>query len=173
MGASCDVITNPGFAFLTGGLIGIVSALGFLYANKWVEKKIGIHDTCGVQWLHGIPGIYGGIVSSICAAAGNYNFGSQTQLALIYKNVNTRSQKQQAAYQLAGIAISFLIAMGSGTVAGFIASRIGHGDTSVNDQDHFAEVEFGQEEHHEAEHEESKAGENSGSKNPETMKAKE
>jgi ammonium transporter Rh len=48
MGASCDVITNPGFAFLTGGLIGIVSALGFLYANRWVEKKIGIHDTCGV-----------------------------------------------------------------------------------------------------------------------------
>jgi ammonium transporter Rh len=91
MGASCDVITNPGFAFLTGGLIGIVSALGFLYGNRWVENKIGIHDTCGVQWLHGIPGIYGGIVSAICAAAGMYNFGSKEQLALIYTATETRS----------------------------------------------------------------------------------
>ena len=155
MGASCDIILNPGFAMLTGAIIGVFSALGFLYANRWVEEKIGLHDTCGVQWLHGIPGIYGGIVSSICAAAGNYNFGSKTQLALIFENVSTRSQKQAAAYQLAGIAISFLIGSGSGAVAGFIASRIGHGDTSVNDQDHFAEVEFGQEEHH-AEHEDSK-----------------
>ena len=63
--------------------------------------------------------------------------------------------------------------MGSGTVAGFIASRIGHGDTSVNDQDHFAEVEFGQEQHHEAEHEESKVVENSGTIHPEPIKVKE
>jgi len=98
MGACSDLIVNPGFAMLTGSLAGLISALGYLVADGWLRKTIGLHDTCGVQWLHGVPGIYGGIVSSICASCGYYNFGSPAQLSLMFLDVSTRSQKQQAAY---------------------------------------------------------------------------
>ena len=33
-----------------------------------MEHKLGIHDTCGVLNLHGMPGIIGAIVSMIGAA---------------------------------------------------------------------------------------------------------
>lgn len=77
MGASCDLITGPGFAMLAGAIAGGVSALGFLKFNSFLKDKIGLHDTCGVTFLHCIPGTLGGFVSVICAASVGYNFGPQ------------------------------------------------------------------------------------------------
>lgn len=74
MGASCDLIVNPGFAMLTGAIAGGVSALGFLYLNAFCKEKLNLHDTCGVQFLHGIPGLLGGFTSAICCGASRYNF---------------------------------------------------------------------------------------------------
>lgn len=91
MGACSDIIVNPGFAMLTGAIAGGLAALGYIYGNNWCKKHLNLHDTCGVQFLHGIPGIYGGIVSAICAAAGNYNFGSKVQLGLMFRDVATRT----------------------------------------------------------------------------------
>ena len=34
MGASCDMISNPGFAMVTGAVAGAISAVGFLKLNK-------------------------------------------------------------------------------------------------------------------------------------------
>ena len=48
-------------ALLIGLIGGIVSSYGF---NK---LSIGIHDTCGVHNLHGIPGILGGLFAVIGA----------------------------------------------------------------------------------------------------------
>ena len=76
MGAACDLITNPGFAMLAGTIAGAVSALGFLKLNHFTRDKLGLHDTCGVQFLHGIPGLLGGFTSVICCAALEFNFGS-------------------------------------------------------------------------------------------------
>jgi hypothetical protein len=57
-------------AFATGG----VSALGFLYGNAFCKEKFNLHDTCGVQFLHGIPGLIGGFTSAIACGAARYNF---------------------------------------------------------------------------------------------------
>jgi ammonium transporter Rh len=74
MGAACDLIVNPGFAMLTGAITGGVSALGFLYGNAFCKEKFNLHDTCGVQFLHGIPGLIGGFTSAIACGAARYNF---------------------------------------------------------------------------------------------------
>ena len=74
MGAACDLITGPGFAMIAGGIAVVISALGFLYLNNFCKNKLNLHDTCGVQFLHGIPGTLGGFTSAIVVASATYNF---------------------------------------------------------------------------------------------------
>ena len=98
MGASCDLITGPGFAMLAGAIAGAISALGYLKLNSFLKEKIGLHDTCGVTFLHCIPGTLGGFVSVICAASVHYNFGPQIQQELVIAKLSERTDQKQAAY---------------------------------------------------------------------------
>jgi ammonium transporter Rh len=129
---------------LAGAIAGGVSALGFLYGNAFCKEKFNLHDTCGVQFLHGIPGLLGGFTSVICCAAARYNFVEDPQLALIFKNTwNTRSYRQQAGFQLAAMGITLCIAITTGIIGGFIASRLPFPEHFFDDHDHFHEVEYG------------------------------
>ena len=143
MGASCDMITGPGFAMLTGGIAGAISAIGFLKLNSFCQEKFGLHDTCGVQFLHGIPGTLGGFVSAICAGSIEYNFGTKDNQALVMKHAHTRSLSQMAGFQLAAMGITLCIAIASGAFAGFIASRLPIPERFFDDSEHFHDVEFG------------------------------
>lgn len=80
MGASCDLIIGPGFAMIAGAIAGAISAIGFLKLNAICKEKLNLHDTCGIQFLHGIPGTLGGFVSVIAVAAGTYNFENDMQI---------------------------------------------------------------------------------------------
>lgn len=92
MGASCDLITGPGFAMLTGCIAGAVSALGFLKLNKLFKEKLGLHDTCGIHFLHAIPGLLGGFTSAVVLGAMDYNFGTNiNQLTVAVPVRETRS----------------------------------------------------------------------------------
>jgi ammonium transporter Rh len=75
-GASADIIVQPFGAMLLGFVAGIVSSFGFAYLSHYLQHKIGLHDTCGVHNLHGMPGVIGGIVSAIVSSRGAGNFGS-------------------------------------------------------------------------------------------------
>jgi len=72
--ASSNLIFNAGYAMLVGCLGGIASSLGYFKLDKFMEDKVKIHDTCGVQFLHGIPGWLGAMTSAICAGFSQYNF---------------------------------------------------------------------------------------------------
>lgn len=76
-GSSADIIVMPFGAMLLGFVTGIISSFGFAFLSKFLQKKINLHDTCGVLNLHGIPGLIGGFVSAIVAARGELNFGSE------------------------------------------------------------------------------------------------
>lgn len=65
IGAPCGVIINPAISLFVGLLAGVVSTLGFAKLTKCLDGTLGIHDTCGVHNLHGIPGIIGGIISGV------------------------------------------------------------------------------------------------------------
>jgi len=59
-----------------GFTAGMISTIGFSILNEKCMSK-GLFDTCGVQFLHGIPGVYGGIISAIIAATvETSNFGN-------------------------------------------------------------------------------------------------
>jgi ammonium transporter Rh len=99
MGASCDLIIGPGFAMIAGFVAGVISAVGFLKLNAICKEKIGLHDTCGIQFLHGIPGTLGGFVSAITVAAGTYNFENDMQIKALMPAVAAgRSVQIQACY---------------------------------------------------------------------------
>lgn len=54
IGTTADLIIRPWVALVIGSLAGTVSVLGYRFLTPRLNKKI--HDTCGVNNLHGMPG---------------------------------------------------------------------------------------------------------------------
>lgn len=63
IGAVCNLNIQPIGALLIGCAAGIVSTLGNKYVQDFLCEKLGLHDTCGINNLHGMPSILGGICS--------------------------------------------------------------------------------------------------------------
>jgi ammonium transporter Rh len=64
MGAAADIIaSSPGFVMLAGAIAGAISAAGYLWLNDLFKSKLSLHDTCGVHFLHAIPGVLGGLTA--------------------------------------------------------------------------------------------------------------
>jgi len=124
MGAACDLITVPGFAMLAGMIVGIISALGFLFGNKMCQEKLHLHDTCGVQWLHGVPGTLGAITSVFCVAAASSNFENDVQLAHLFAKFDERTMTAQTGYQIAGMAVTWGISIIGGLAFGLLVSKV-------------------------------------------------
>ncbi|ADL12795.1 ammonium transporter [Acetohalobium arabaticum] len=61
IGSTVDLV-GPGTAWLIGAAGGIISVLCFLYLDDWLANKTNLTDTMGVNNLHGIPGIFGGLM---------------------------------------------------------------------------------------------------------------
>ena len=68
VGSASDLVVTAGIAMFIGGLAGIVSALGFIKLSAFLQEKIGLHDTCGVHNLHGLPGVLGGLIGGLSAS---------------------------------------------------------------------------------------------------------
>ena len=71
MGANADLVSHPFGAMIIGTLAGVISALGYAYFTPIARQKLNLHDTCGVTYLHCIPGIMGGFISAIMAEVGD------------------------------------------------------------------------------------------------------
>jgi ammonium transporter Rh len=94
IGSTCD-IASPTVAFIIGVLAGALSVFGFAVIQEKLQAKIKGIDTCGVMYLHGLPGLLGGFAAIfVCEGI--------------------------AMVQLKGIAISIVVAV----VAGFIAGKL-------------------------------------------------
>ena len=65
VGAVADLMIQPYGAFIIGTMTGCISCLSFRALQPWLFRKIGLHDTCGVHNLHGLPGLLSGMVSVI------------------------------------------------------------------------------------------------------------
>mmetsp|Transcript_84447 Transcript_84447/g.116677 ORF Transcript_84447/g.116677 Transcript_84447/m.116677 type:complete len:187 (+) Transcript_84447:581-1141(+) len=74
IGSASDLVVSAAISILVGSFAGVISAMGFLHLGPYLQKSIGLHDTCGVHNLHGIPGVIGGIVGSIAVATTETSF---------------------------------------------------------------------------------------------------
>jgi ammonium transporter Rh len=58
----------PIWAIAIGIFAGTVSTFGFSRLMFFMENKVGLHDSCGILNLHGIPGLIGAICGCIASA---------------------------------------------------------------------------------------------------------
>ncbi|XP_076335536.1 ammonium transporter Rh type B-B-like isoform X2 [Tachypleus tridentatus] len=141
IGASANLMTQPYGAMIIGCIAGVFSVLGYRFLTPFLAKCCRIHDTCGVNNLHGIPGIYGALVSAIIASLASedtygYNlyeiFGYMSPPAQSskYEDIQNnmieiepgegRTASLQAIYQLIALTTTLAVAIGGGIATGML-----------------------------------------------------
>ncbi|KAI9559795.1 hypothetical protein GHT06_013802 [Daphnia sinensis] len=141
IGTAADMMINPFGAMIVGSIAGTVSVLGYRYLTPVINRKFGIHDTCGVHNLHGMPGVIAGIVGAITAAAATqeeYGYSLYRQFSArgplegtpeyveLHHHIEHlhpglgRSASMQGGYQIATLFITLAIAISGGLVTGLI-----------------------------------------------------
>jgi len=100
IGSTCD-ITTPPIAFGIGICAGAISTFGFAVIQDKLQSLIKKTDTCGVLHLHGLPGLFGGLVA-----------------LFVVKGIDVGAQ-------LTGIGITIVLAIVTGLITGKILSFAG------------------------------------------------
>lgn len=133
VGTCADLIIRPWGAMLIGSVAGIVSTLGYAYVTPFLTSRLKTHDTCGVNNLHGMPAILGGIAGAIASACATKKVYKE-ELTDIWKarksgismsnNITSttvgRSATEQGGYQALAIVVCLVIAILGGCITGLI-----------------------------------------------------
>ncbi len=99
IGSICARADFFGGSFLVGAVAGALSTLGFALLQPRLQGWLKKIDTCGVLYLHGLPGLLGGLVA-----------------AAVVQRPNS---------QLLGIALTLAVALVAGTLTGGVLALFG------------------------------------------------
>nr|AAM17923.1 Rh protein homolog-2 [Chlamydomonas reinhardtii]AAM19664.1 Rh2 protein [Chlamydomonas reinhardtii] len=110
MGAACTLRLTPGGALAVGLGAGAISTLGFQYLMPFLDRTIGLGDTCGVHNLHGIPAIVGTLVAGLAALGQHSDY------------LEHDTGRQQLGYQVLAGVVTMGIAIAGGLLGGFVVS---------------------------------------------------
>ncbi len=116
IGSTCDFAT-PGSAMVIGLLAGVLSVFGFAKILPWLQDTIKKVDTCGVMYLHGLPGLFGGIAA-----------------VFVVSSVST-------GVQMTGIGITIAVAVITGLITGLVVSFFGRREVAYEDSEEFLDTE--------------------------------
>lgn len=122
IGAACTMQIGAGAALLIGGIAGVLTVCGFAFVQPFVQRRFGIHDSCGVQSLHGMSGVFGALASAVAAGvakASQYS-GGEVELAHIFPMRADHGAGSAAGAQLAALATTIGIAAVTGVVTGYV-----------------------------------------------------
>ena len=99
IGATCNQ-ASPLAALLIGAAAGAICVVGYTWVQPKIQKTLGLVDTCGVHNLHGMPGLFGGLIVLVFVPG-------------------------SAKAQISGIVITVVLASVSGLIAGYIIKTTG------------------------------------------------
>eukprot|EP01114_Cavostelium_apophysatum_P008484 TRINITY_DN2100_c0_g1_i3.p1 TRINITY_DN2100_c0_g1~~TRINITY_DN2100_c0_g1_i3.p1 ORF type:complete len:515 (+),score=113.67 TRINITY_DN2100_c0_g1_i3:165-1709(+) len=119
MGVAADLHVTPVGAIICGFVVGIISVLGYKYLTPFLSRKFNIQDICGINNLHGMPGICSCIVGIFVTLAAKNNkelYGDE------YSDYFPQGD-HQAGYQAAGLFITIGIAILGGSFTGLLMAR--------------------------------------------------
>uniref|UniRef100_A0A1B6EAQ8 Ammonium transporter AmtB-like domain-containing protein n=1 Tax=Clastoptera arizonana TaxID=38151 RepID=A0A1B6EAQ8_9HEMI len=168
IGTVADLMIQPYGAVLVGSLAGILSVLGYKYLQPFLLKRIGLHDTCGVHNLHGMPGVLAGIVGALAALVATESDYSHSlyehfparapkssnpflhDLQTYRKSILAGSERtagEQALYQLLAIVTTLAVAIVGGAITGMILKmsttlRDKAGEEDIYDDEKHWEIEM-------------------------------
>jgi len=122
VGSSSDLVVEPWGALLIGVCAGMLSVYGYVHITPFLERKIGLSDTCGVHNLHGLPGLMGGLGGVISAAFVGDNYGSNIKTIFPARDPDglAWNAQDQAKHQLYALLVTLGIAIGGGLLIGCI-----------------------------------------------------
>lgn len=132
VGTTADMPLEPWGACLMGSVAALISVLGFKFLSPLMCRYLKIHDTCGVHNLHGMPGLLAGIAGGVMGALASYDKWGHSMCEIFparaietgdpcnEKLTTMRTALQQGGYQIAVLTITLAIAIGGGTLTGFI-----------------------------------------------------
>ena len=124
VGSSADLVIGPCIALIIGLVSGSLSVIGYIYIQPCIEKKLNIHDTCGVHNLHGMPGIIGGLAGFISASVvSDEVYGDNISKIFPGRGID-RNAPEQGAYQLSALVITVLISITGGLFTGYILKNL-------------------------------------------------
>lgn len=63
IGSLANLNIRPGGALCVGIVAGLLSTFGFCKIQDYLKDTVGLHDTCGINNLHGMPSILSGVIS--------------------------------------------------------------------------------------------------------------
>lgn len=127
VGSSADLVLRPWGALLVGCIAGCLSTLGYVYLTPFLSSRFGIHDTCGVNNLHGLPGLLGGIVGAITAStAGSEEYGQPIGLVFPAR-ASGRTASEQAWFQVGAIGFTVMISILGGIFTGWLLNTFTSG----------------------------------------------
>uniref|UniRef100_A0AAX7UAV6 Ammonium transporter AmtB-like domain-containing protein n=2 Tax=Astatotilapia calliptera TaxID=8154 RepID=A0AAX7UAV6_ASTCA len=123
MGTSAEFMITPYGSIIVGFCCGIISTFGYLYVTPFLEKRLKLQDTCGIHNLHAVPGMLGGFVGAIVAAAATEEVYGKEGLVETFGlsgKFENRSMSTQGAYQAAGTCVAIAFGLVGGVCVGFI-----------------------------------------------------
>ncbi|KAL5019945.1 hypothetical protein ScPMuIL_002837 [Solemya velum] len=138
VGTTANMPIQPWLAMLLGSLAGLISTIGYRYLSPSLEKKLKLHDPAGVNNLHGMPGILGGLGGVLVAFITSFSLvvldifpamapvDNSTLLQEIHSNFTGvvagmgRTGAEQGGYQLAALVLTLVLAIVGGIVTGFV-----------------------------------------------------
>ena len=118
IGSSADLVIGPSFSLLIGMIAGITSTFGYNKIQPYLQNKFKIHDTCGVNNLHGIPGIIGGLSGAISASFTSDELYGDNIQNIFPAMDGTRTNLEQGFYQFLALVTTLGISITGGLFTG-------------------------------------------------------
>jgi len=123
MGTAAEFMIQPYGALIVGFACGILSTLGYLVFSPFMEKVLKIQDTCGIHNLHAMPGVIGGFVGAIVAAAATEEVYGKEGLINTFDfegSFANRTVGDQGGFQAAGTCVAVAFGIVGGAAVGMI-----------------------------------------------------
>jgi ammonium transporter Rh len=140
VGTTSNMMLGPVGAQIIGFLAGLLSVTGYVYIQPYLEKKIGLYDTCGVHNLHGMPGVLAGIASIIFAGVATIeSYNSEENFLSVFPH--NEDPGTQACIQAAFLVLTLVVSTSSGLITGIVSKKIfGESQPRVYNDDQFFEL---------------------------------
>lgn len=140
VGTTSNMMLGPVGAQIIGFLAGLLSVTGYVFIQPYLEKKIGLYDTCGVHNLHGMPGVLAGVASIIFAGVATVeNYNSEENFLSVFPF--NEDPGTQACIQAAFLVLTLVVSISSGIITGIVSKRIcGVTQPHVYNDDKFFEL---------------------------------